>query len=149
MLINTCLRFIKLPRTYKTQFWGLTSSHYWVINDWKVEAGRILPQVVMTIIFSRFKLSPSTWVAIASCQRTFGHHNLSLNTFKGPLDTLRPGPSINHEPHLGTWVKTTISIFFYSFPRECMTDYTESQLDLGVTPMTQVPSLEPRASRCR
>ena len=30
----------------------------------------------------------------------FGHHNLSLNTFKGLLGTLRPGLLINHEPHL-------------------------------------------------
>ena len=66
----------------------------------KLKWGRILPQVVMTVIFSCFKLSPSTRVAIASCQRKFGHHNLSLNTFKGLLGTPRPGPSINHEPHL-------------------------------------------------
>ena len=91
-LLITSLKFTKPPHTYKTLFWGLTSSHYWVINDWKVEAGRILPQVVITIFFSRFKISPSTWVAMASCQRKFGHHNLSLNTFKGPSGTPRPGP---------------------------------------------------------
>ena len=73
----------------------------------------------MTIIFDRFKLSPSTRVAIAQCQRTFGHHNLSLNTFKEPLGTPRPGHRMNHEPHLPTRVKTINPIFLLIFSLGC------------------------------
>ena len=99
----------------------------------------------MTILFSCFKLSPFIRVAIASCQRTSGHHNLSFHTFKGPLGTPRPGNWINYEPHLSTWVKTTNSYFLsFFFSRECVTNYTKHQRGLRVIPMTRTPSLEPR-----
>ena len=102
----------------------------------------------MTIIFSRFRLSPSTRVAIALCQRTFGHHNLSLNTFKGPLGT--PGPShwITMNPISARELKPLTPFPFILFLGS-VTDYTEHQRDLRVIPMTQTPSLEPWALRCR
>ena len=103
----------------------------------------------MTIIFSRFRLSPSTRVAIALCQRTFGHHNLSLNTFKGPSGTPRPGHWITMNPISARELKPLTPFPFHSFPRECVTDYTEHQRDLRVIPMTQTPSLEPWALQCR
>ena len=49
MLSDTYLRSLELPRTCRIKFQELTLIHHQVINDLKVEVGKILPQVVMTI----------------------------------------------------------------------------------------------------
>ena len=84
----------------------------------------------MTIILCRFKLFPFTRVLIAPRQRTFGHHNLSFNTVRGPLGTPRPGHGKTTNPILAHELKppTPFSfILFLGSARQAVPDTSTTQ----------------------